>query len=148
MTCFVDTSAFYAVLDADDRYHSAARQQWTTLLSQDTLLMTTNYVLVESLALIQHRLGLPAARTFQEDVYPLLRVEWLEQGEHEAGMAAVLSAQRRQLSLVDCISFDVMRRYGLRAVFAFDSHFEEQGFECLPRWGDPVSATPPVPARP
>lgn len=132
MSCFVDTSAFYAVLDADDRYHPAAREQWTRLLEDETPLITTSYMLVETCALIQHRLGLPAVRTFQEDVYPLLRVEWLGREIHETGIAVVLSAQRRRLSLVDCVSFDIMHRYGLRRVFAFDQHFAEQGFDCLP----------------
>jgi predicted nucleic acid-binding protein len=132
VNCFVDTSAFYAVLDADDRNHPAARDQWATLLGNAEGLITTSYVLVETSALIQRRLGLPAVRTFQEDIYPLLRVEWLGREIHEAGIAAVLSAQRRELSLVDCVSFDVMHRYALRRAFAFDPHFAEQGFECVP----------------
>lgn len=132
MNCFVDTSAFYAVLDADDRNHPAARDQWAELLRDAEGLITTSYALVESSALIQRRLGLPALRTFQEDIYPLLRIEWLGREIHEAGIAAALSAQRRELSLVDCVSFDVMHRYALRRVFAFDPHFAEQGFECVP----------------
>ena len=132
MTCFVDTSALYAVLDADDQNHSRAGAQWAALLGERTPLVTTSYVLVESFALIQHRLGLPAVRAFQEDVYPLLRVEWTGARAHEAGVTAVLSAQRRQLTLVDCVSFDVMRSLGIRRVFAFGTHFAEQGFDCLP----------------
>ena len=33
---------------------------------------------------------------------------------------------------VDCVSFSVMRRLGVRDAFAFDAHFGEQGFTCLP----------------
>ena len=102
------------------------------LLTDETLLVTTSYVLVESVALLQCRLGLAAVRTLQEDIYPLLHVEWLGNELHEAGVAAVLAAQRRQLSLVDCISFDVMRRRSLQTAFTFDRHFAEQGFACLP----------------
>jgi uncharacterized protein len=46
-------------------------------------------------------------------------------------MSAVLSAGRRKLSLVDCTSFEIMRQHAVRTAFAFDSHFEEQGFELL-----------------
>jgi len=35
------------------------------------------------------------------------------------------------LSLVDCVSFEVMRRIGMNRVFCFDPHFEEHGFEVL-----------------
>ena len=133
MTCFIDTSAFYAVLDGDDRNHAAADAQWTELLRQGVELFTTSYVLVETYALLQHRLGLAAVRTFREDVYPLLHVDWIDRELHDGGTGALLSAQRRQLSLVDCISFESMRRRGVRHAFVFDPHFAKQGFLVLPR---------------
>lgn len=133
MTCFVDTSAFFAVLDADDRNHVRATVEWRSLLADvRTVLVTTNYVLVETLALLQHRLGLVAVQTFDEDIYPLLRVEWMSESNHRSGMSGVLSARRRGLSLVDCVSFDTMRRLGVQHAFAFDVHFAEQGFVCNP----------------
>jgi predicted nucleic acid-binding protein len=33
---------------------------------------------------------------------------------------------------VDCSSFEVMRRGGIRRVLTLDRHFREQGFESLP----------------
>jgi len=50
---------------------------------------------------------------------------------HRVAIDAWLEASRRRLSLVDCTSFEVMRRLDLRQVFAFDGHFDEQGFEVL-----------------
>jgi predicted nucleic acid-binding protein len=38
------------------------------------------------------------------------------------------SARRRDLSLVDCVSFEVMRRNGITRAFAVDRHFQELGF--------------------
>jgi predicted nucleic acid-binding protein len=35
------------------------------------------------------------------------------------------------LSLTDCVSFAVIRRLGLRKVFCFDRHFQEQGIEIV-----------------
>jgi predicted nucleic acid-binding protein len=128
MTVFADTSAFYAVLDGDDSNHDAATAKWEQLLEGNAILVTTGFVLVETLALVQHRLGSEAVRAFLEDVYPLLNVEWITETDFEAGAAGVLSAQRRELSLVDCVSFVLMRRLGIRHAFAFDQHFSEQGF--------------------
>ena len=132
MSAFVDTSAFFAVLDADDGNHDRARQVWEDLLTQEAVLVCSNYVLVETLALVQRRLGLPAVRTFQEDIMPVLNVEWVDETIHQVGIASVLAAARRGLSLVDCVSFEIMRRLGIKTAFAFEHHFEEQGFECLP----------------
>ena len=135
MTCFVDTSAFFAVLDRDDQHHLRAREEWGRLLLGADSLVTTSYVLVETFALLQHRLGLEAVQTFHEDIHPLLRVEWIGVALHLAGVTGVLSAQRKHLSLVDCVSFAAMRDLGIRDVFAFDPHFSAQGFACRPKGG-------------
>lgn len=132
MSVFVDTSAFYAVFDADDEEHARAREAWANLVSGESLLFTSNYVIVETLALLQNRLGIGAVRVFDDAVYPLLRVLWIDDGTHREAVAAVLTAGRRRLSLVDCSSFVLMRRHGLDSAFAFDDHFPEQGFATLP----------------
>jgi len=131
MSVFVDTSAFLAVLDADDAEHSRASRAWRELITGGEPLVCSNYVLLETFAVAQRRLGMQAVRALQEDVCPLLRVEWVGEALHAAGVAALLTADRRQLSLVDCVSFELMRRIGARRAFCFDPHFEEAGFDCV-----------------
>lgn len=125
---FVDTSALYAILDRDDENHVESAHIWDALLSGEAILTTTNYVVVETCALIQHRLGLKALRTFSEDMLPVIDVRWISSQEHAAALQSLLTVNRRRLSLVDCVSFLVMRTGGWRRVFAFDRHFSEQGF--------------------
>jgi predicted nucleic acid-binding protein len=132
MTVFVDTSAFYALLDASDRHHQAAKQAWITLVREAADLACSNYVIVETTALLQNRLGMEAVRAFQEGILPVVRVEWVDDITHRTGVTALLTAGRRQLSLVDCVSFDLMRRLGIHRALAFDEHFAEQGFEAIP----------------
>lgn len=127
----MDTSAFYAVLDADDEEHPAARQAWQHLIEKGHPLPTSNYVLVETLALLQSRLGMQAVREFDDAVYPLLRVLWVDEETNRQAVSAVLATGRRRLSLVDCSSFVLMRRHGLDTAFAFDDHFPEQGFDIV-----------------
>lgn len=131
MSVFVDTSALLAVLDADDRFHQAARTIWERLVTTGEDLLSTNYVLVETASLVQRRLGMEAVRVLEEDVLPVLRIAWLGESDHRAGMAALLTAGRRDLSLVDCASFLVMRASHVRRAFAFDDDFRRQGFETL-----------------
>ncbi len=132
MRIFIDTSAFYAVLDQDDENHAAATEVWRRLLQDDAALLTSNYVLVETSALIQRRLGIAALRAFQEDIVPLLGVEWIDEIRHRAAIEMALAASRKRLSLVDCSSFLVMREVEVRRAFCFDRHFREQGFSVLP----------------
>jgi predicted nucleic acid-binding protein len=81
---------------------------------------------------MQRRLGLEAVRVFQEDILPLINIEWIDKETHQSGMSALLAASKRDLSLVDCVSFETMRTLGIKTVFAFDPHFAEQGFKCIP----------------
>lgn len=132
MTLFVDTSGLYAVLDRDDGNHRAARRAWERILSGTDPMLTTNYVLLESLALVQHRLGMAAVRSLVTAVLPCLDLEWVSPEDHDSAVAALLVSDRRRLSLVDCSSFQVMRRLGLAAAFTFDRHFADQGFTRVP----------------
>ncbi len=128
MRIFIDTSAFYALLDRDDENHSKAETAWTSILSGENTLVTSNYILVETIALLQNRLGIEAVRGFHDDLLPLVNIEYVVPEAHRSGMSALLAASRRNLSLVDCVSFEVMRTSGIKTVFAFDPHFREQGF--------------------
>ncbi|MDO8836495.1 MAG: PIN domain-containing protein [Vicinamibacterales bacterium] len=128
MTAFVDTSALLALLDAADAHHGAAVEAWTQLALQATTLVTTSYVVVETTAVVQHRLGMEAVRALTGDILPLLEVSYVDAEVHNAATAALLAAGRRRLSLVDCASFQIMRRLRVETAFAFDRHFAEQGF--------------------
>jgi predicted nucleic acid-binding protein len=132
MTVFLDTSGLYAVFDRDDRNHSKAKAAWVEWLRGGAVFLTNNYVLLETVALLQHRISVAAVRALQEDVMPLVQVDWISEERHRAGVEAVLAAARKKLSLVDCVSFQTMRHYGVRTAFCFDPHFREQGFVTEP----------------
>jgi predicted nucleic acid-binding protein len=132
MVVFVDTSALYALLDADDKNHDRARQLWQEWLAQPHHFVCSNYILLESVALIQRRLGRLALRRFQADMAPIFQIRWIDANLHQAAMSALLTTNQRQLSLVDCTSFELMRQLSINTVFAFDRHFAEYGFNCLP----------------
>lgn len=125
---FVDTSAIYAILDRNDANHEAAKSCWFALIDADSPLFTTNYIVVECCALAQSRLGLDAVRAIQEELLPVMEVVWVDEAAHALAMTALLAAQRRKLSLVDCLSFAAMRRKGSQVAFAFDQHFVEERF--------------------
>ena len=118
-----------ATLHAGDDNHTRGARTLRELLESKQSLVTTNYVLVETTALLQHRFGLAAVRRFQDDIVPMLELVWVDDDLHAEATAALLTAGRRELSLVDCASFACMRRRGLTRAFHFDRHFREQGFE-------------------
>ena len=128
MTTFVDTSAFYALVDRGEDNHVAALRHLESLRKHQADLLTTNYVVLETCALLQNRFGLDAVRTFQDEILQPVEIHWVTETAHVAGMSALLAARRRKLSLVDCTSFRVIRDLQIGNVFAFDRHFAEEGF--------------------
>jgi uncharacterized protein len=129
---FVDTSAFFAILDQTDDNHQRALAEWKALVAKEVPLLTNNYVLLETSALLQNRLGVASLRIFHERAVPLLRVDWITPERHGAAVQAALAASRRKLSVVDCASFQSMREHGAQEAFCFDAHFREQGFKLRP----------------
>ena len=129
---FVDTSAFLALVHLDDPNHEQALQTWKKLIEDEQQLISNNYVLVESIALIQRRLGLRAVSILHNDILPFVEIDWLDEELHNAIVKTVLKNNRRQISLVDRSSFDTMTRYEVQTAFAFDSHFPDEGFEVIP----------------
>ena len=132
MNLFIDTSAFLAVLNANDRFYPPARGAWSELLKSEAALFTSNYVLLETTALLQHRFGIPALRMFESELLPVVTVAWVDEALHRQGMSALLAANRWDLSLVDCTSFEMIRQKGMDCAFTFDPHFREQGFAVIP----------------
>jgi uncharacterized protein len=131
MTIFIDTSAILALFDRRDPNHLQAKQLWTELLNAQTPLLTTNYVVTETTALLQRRLGLQPTREFTNDIVPLIQLEWVQQRVHAIAIQTLFAINQRELSLVDCVSFVVMQQLKIATAFAFDAHFTRQGFACL-----------------
>ena len=128
---FVDTSAIIALLVSTDRAHQRARSAFDELRAGRARLVTTSYVLVESYALIRKRLGTEAVRAFRERFEPLLEIVWIDGGLHGRALDDLLGQHSKTVSLVDAASFVVMRHQKIGRAFAFDRHFEEEGFETV-----------------
>jgi predicted nucleic acid-binding protein len=129
---FLDTSGLIAVLDSSDRFHQPASAIWAEWNTRETMLRTSDYVVLEASALVQQRLGMEALHVFYGYLLAPVDVVWISEGLHASAVTYLLAANRRGLSLVDCTSFETMRSLGLGHVFAFDQHFADQGFTCLP----------------
>jgi len=99
--------------------------------TQPIYLKTTNYIIIETLALLQSRLGFEAAHLYSSDILGIVDVLWVKEPRHNLAFELWLGLGRKKLSLVDCVSFITMRHYQLGYVFGFDRHFDEQGFQIL-----------------
>ncbi|MBI4728783.1 MAG: PIN domain-containing protein [Acidobacteria bacterium] len=134
MTTFADTSALYAVLDADDDAHGRAVSFLEVFRRREgpKSLATHGYVVAETAQLVRARLGVSAARSFFDDILPAVRVTHIGKELYERAVAALLASLRRRPSFVDRVSFQLMREEGIEEAFAFDRGFSTEGFRLVP----------------
>lgn len=129
---FVDTSAWFALASDIDGRHPDARRIYQALRDQGSVLHTTDWVLSETVALVERRVGRPAARRAGE---PMLRSPSVHLHVLSADLVARAweryAAAERGPGLVDCGSFVVMEAEGLSSAFAFDEDFSSAGFRLL-----------------
>lgn len=132
MSVLVDSSAIFAYISEADKDHERA-VAWLGRAREDReQLVMHSYVASESSALIQKRLDAAAVRAFHQDLSPLFELIAVDRATHDAAVAALLAALPTKTSLVDYVSFEVMRERGIRRAFAFDPDFVTAGFETVP----------------
>jgi uncharacterized protein len=120
MTLFVDTSAWYAAADRSDHSHQRAK----AVLAAGDALVTTDHVLIESWFLLRHRLGRGAARRFWDGLRSgAAEIEVVGAADLAVAWVTADAFPDQDFSIVDCTSFAVMQRLGLRRVASFDDHF-------------------------
>ncbi|MFH1575285.1 MAG: PIN domain-containing protein [Acidobacteriota bacterium] len=129
---FVDTSALYALLDADDRFHRAAAAAFSNLSPGKDLMLCSSYVVLETLALLQTRVGIDAVTKWKTEFQAILEIVWVDRRLHEEALTALVAANQPAISLTDWTSFLIMRERGIELAFSFDHHFAQQGFHLLP----------------
>ena len=142
-TIFFDTAGLIALWDRRDQWHSAAKACLASLDVTAPRYVTTSYVMIECANHAARRVYRPEVVSMRDelgmagDLFEPLPEEvysvWDEYARAIAGTA----------SLVDLVSFAVMRRLKVTQAFTNDTHFSAAGFEALFSCGKPenLSAT-------
>lgn len=132
---FVDSSAWIALeLPADRRHKEAQAAFRTARTGEFGGLVTSDYVMSESLTLVRMDSGIGAAETLASRVFDSQRVRilWTTAPEFRNAWSLMRERRDKQWSLVDCISFNHMTALGITKALAFDVNFAEAGYELLP----------------
>ena len=127
----LDTSAIVAIADVRDEFHERAIRTMERLSSGDAPLLTHSYVVLETAAVMQRKIGMQPALDFLTEIEDIATIHWVNQEDHQRAVYRLGQRQRRNLSLVDCISFVLMERYDCTTAFAYDSDFQSEGFQLI-----------------
>ncbi len=131
---FIDTSAFIALHDAGDRHHEAAKGFFTPdrIRELKVQLVTTNFVFSEVYSYFcRNHADAVAVGTYVRESR-VLRYIHVDSADEEAAWELARKYRDQDFSFVDCLSFVIMSRIGCKKAFAFDSHFQQMGFQMLP----------------
>lgn len=129
MRIFVDTSYYVARLVSHDQWHAAAKKGRVPLSG----VFTSSLVVNETISLLQSRGFLSEALSFLSQIRATDDVQIICPD-------AVLQSEAWDLfqiwggsgpNAVDCVSFAIMKRYGIKKAFTFDTDFHRAGFEIL-----------------
>ena len=122
---FVDTSAWYASVCADDSNHLAAKQ----FLNSSPVLVTTELVANEVVTLLRARGRSERAYRLGERIFSETHVSlfWTQKQTILKTWEVFCEFKDKHWSFVDCSSKVVMQQLQISTAFAFDHHFRQFG---------------------
>ena len=132
MRIFSDTSGLFALLVKNDYMHVRAQLNFAYFAQHRAELLTSSFVLVETAALLQRRVGLAAVHDLQSKIIPLLEIIWANGDWYTRAIQRLFALNDRNISLVDCLNFEIMESREITYAFSFDKHFPENGFTIAP----------------
>ena len=135
MKLFVDTSAFIALVDATDRNHRPARKCYLEIIESGNRLVSSNFVICETLNYLRTRISYRVSIEFRESVYKsnILEITPVSSEIEEADYKIFKKYKDKAFSFTDCTSFALMEREKIKKVFSLDHHFVQYGsFQMIP----------------
>lgn len=132
---FVDTSAWIALLNAEDDLHEAAVKIYQET-AQAITKITSNMVISETYTLLLRRVGHKEATDFLKSINAMqeagiLDIVWSNKDLEQLAFRFLQKYNDHDLSFVDAVSFAMMKELQLTHAFAFDKHFIITGFSVL-----------------
>ncbi len=120
--------------DGADPRHQAARAFRDQWLAKAGVLVSTDFVMDETLTLLRVRLGLDAAERWwtQVEGSPRVRWEWIDPARAERARHWFFRWRDKDFSFTDCSSFVVMKERRIKAALTNDRHFVQAGFQVCP----------------
>ena len=131
---FVDTSAWYPLADPRHPDHNSLAQELAGSVRSGIRIVTTNLVVAETHALLLRRVGREGALRFLGEVLrdPLLVENSTPEIERRAVKDWLAPFSDQDFSLVDAVSFVVMKDRGITEALTLDHHFATAGFTMVP----------------
>ena len=129
---FIDTSAYFALADEEDKNHQAASGKMQQLIRERASFTTTNIVIAETHTLTLKRIGYKTALEVIERIYSSqIRIYRIREADEKKALDIIRKYTDKDFPFVDALSFAVMEKLHITQAFTFDKHFTQYGFTLL-----------------
>jgi predicted nucleic acid-binding protein len=108
---FVDTSGYFSLVNRNDHLHAVAKSIAANLAKGATRLVTTDYVIDETVTLLQSRNLGYVARPWLDQLFSndSIEIVWMNAERFEEVRRFFTKHADKEWSFTDCFSFCVMR---------------------------------------
>ncbi|MCL4417789.1 MAG: PIN domain-containing protein [Actinobacteria bacterium] len=130
---FIDTSAFFAIINARDLNHDIALKFFKNDIDNFKV-FSSDFIISETLTLIRRKMGSSIAFSWGEKILQSNFLKILYSGENIFfdSWKTFIKYEDRDFSFVDCTSFIHMKENEIRQCFCFDTYFSIYGYNSLP----------------
>lgn len=124
---FVDTGVFYAFVDKSDKFHGEVTELFRKARKERYTLISSNFVLAESHALILSKLGRKIASRWLFSVEKIASIQRITEEDEIRAKEIIKTFDDKDFSYTDATSFAMMERLGLINAWAVDIDFVQYG---------------------
>ena len=110
-----------------DAHHPQARQIFHRLKQKQSRLVTTSFVVAETVTVLSHRSGQALARTFLDEAiengnFPVI---FIAQELYQQALDIFKQQSQKGTSVTDCANIAVARYFHIPTIFSFDKVYPE-----------------------
>lgn len=129
---FADTSGWGNYFVRTEPFHTTAKNLMREWHINGVRIVTTNYVILELIALFTSPLRIPRLKQIKVietiKATPWVEIVHIDRMLHEEAWQLLKRRLDKNWSLVDCASFVVMQNRMITEALTTDPHFEQAGF--------------------
>lgn len=131
-SCFIDTSAYFALANRRDANHARARLALERLAAAATRIYTTNFILAETHTLLLNRMNRAVAYAFVQRLYEgATTIVRVSRGDEQRAWDIVGRYEDKDFTLTDATSFAVMDRLRIEQALTLDAAFARYGLAII-----------------
>lgn len=141
MKIFVDETAWIALIDSQNEFHTAVKHEFSRTLNNEDRIFTHNVALGNALNDIKIKLGMDLLRQFGAIIEDAsagahLTILWINRRNQKEAIRLLRNHPDLTLNLYDHAAYLFMNRRRIRTILTTNKAFKELGLKVIPEPGE------------